>query len=874
MKKFYGGLGTKKTWTLLFVLILAAWLLCLALVSHMPKLFVLSEEEQKPSIVFDSYAADRYIEILSLEFPDLEMRRLERSEFLRCLDEGRVPLVEISEWKAQPLLAAGKLDAFYPHYVDGIVIAVDRSRISEDIRGWRDLEKQPFSVLMISKEESLFAIAAGLDREFRDFLLAGKGTPASVQIPETVDFLKKLKRSGRLIVIDEDMETLDPARAPVMILPQSRAEELQAKGAKLDIIAPKEGSLAMHRGLGLQTSLRQRASQKAIGARLAKQSDSIRNKTEKEGGRSFGKGEQSFYFIENIEGYNLAASRLYEHYEREVHQKKKYRSILHLNRIMDYVLLLLCVALWTGWMQIRIVEDEVRLFVRLIFLFIVLWLLIRILRHMGVVDEATHIFWYAYYVPFIGIVTTWLILCGELTESERIRKYRTQIILMAVSAMLLILTNGFHSLVFRFENAEKSGPYHYTPLYHLIAAAMILTTAGSIILLFLRRKERMHRRRIWAPIFVGLSILAYHSLYILRYQPIFRTDMTMSYILFICLMLESMLYIGVINTNTTYRSFFVNNPQKIYLLSRDKTIMMKTKSAEVLSEDFAQSLFFDRANINRYLSEREGRQYRVGRIRGGYVLWEEDLQILLSMRRRLEENAEELLAKNQMRERENQLKQNLYRMRIRRRLMDEIEQAIADKIDAITHIASTLEERYMENDERGVRSKIACIKMMVSYCKRISNFIMLSRQSDRFLTDELVKALRETLQDSETAGIEYALVLREEGEISVQDALFIYEYIYRVVETAMRSQKPVVFIHLSTEEKKIRLKLVLSAEGEELCKEDFRFETLMGEEPGKRGYRQETESEYNSLEILLIPDPSVHREEKGESDERFISAFR
>lgn len=867
MKKFYGRLRPKKTWTVLFFLILAAWLFCLALVSYMPKLFVLSEEEKKPSIVFDSYAADSYIEILSSEFPDLEVQRLKRSEFLRCLDEGEAPLVELSEWKAEPLLAAGKLDAFYPHYVDGIVIAVDRSKVSGDIRGWRDLEEQSFSVLMTPEEESLFAIAAGLDKEFRDFLIAGKGAAASAEIPEAVDFLKKLKRSGRLIVPEEDPETIDPVQAPVMILPKSRAEDLKERGAKLDIVLPKEGSLGMYRGLGLQISLRQKAGQKMIGARLARRSDQIRSKIAQESGRSFGKGGQGFYFIENIEGYNHAASRLYEHYEREVHQKKRYRSILHLNRIMDYVLLLLCVALWMGWMQIRIVEDEVRTFVRMIFLCILFWMLIRILRHMGVVDEATHIFWYAYYIPFISIVTIWLILCGELAESKKIRQYRKQIILTALSAMLLILTNGFHSLIFRFENAEKSGPYHYTPLYHLIAATMILTAAGSIVLLFLRRKEHMHKRRIWVPIFVGLSILTYHSLYILRYQPIFQTDMTMSYILFICLMLESMLYTGVISTNTTYQSFFVNNPQKIYLFSREREMMMKTKSAEMLSEDFVEALFFDRPNINRHLSEREGRQYRIGRIRGGYVLWEEDLQILLSMRRQLEENAEELLEKNRMRERENQLKQNLYRMRIRRQLMDEIEQAIADKIDAITNISATLEEGYMQTGEKQTRSKIAYIKMMVSYCKRISNFIMLSRQSGSFLTDELVKALRETLQDSETAGIEYALVLREEGEISVQDALLIYEYIYRVVETAMQSQKPVVFIHLSASGRKVRLKLVISAEGEELCREDFRFETLMGEAPGKRGYRQETESEYNSLEIMLIPDTSVHREERGEGGE-------
>lgn len=857
-----------------FLLLFLIGIFCLALSVCAEKYFVFTSEKKPLSIVFDSYAAESYVEIAASKFPDLEVRRVKRNQFLRYLDEGEAPLVEISEWKAEPLLAVGKITAFYPHYADSIVIAVDRSVLKQEIRGWKDLLSGDFPVLMTPKEEGLFAIAAGLDPDFRNFLISEEKKKALPQIPATLDFLKQLERRGRLVVTEEDRAAMDFTGVPVMILPQSQAKELQRQGRQFEIVVPREGSLAMWRGLALQAPRKEASRYRKIDRRLDEVSDEIREEIAFLSQSSSEEKAEKMYFIQDIKGYNRIANRLYREYDRVVHQKKSYSSILHLNRIMDYVLLLLSVSLWVGWMQMRIAEDEVRAFLRLIFYCILLWLLIRILRHLGIVQERTHIFWYAYYVPFISIVTLWLILCGELTGSLRLRKYKKGILSAAVTAMLLILTNDCHSLIFRFENPDRIGPYHYGLLYHLITGMMILMAAGAMILLFSGRKNRINRRRIWAPVAVGVSILLYHALYILRWQPIYHTDMTMSYILFICLFIESMLYIGAINTNTTYRDFFVNNPQKIYLLSKERKIMIKTEAAEMLSDDFIKLLFADRANINRYLSETEGKQYKIDRIRGGYVLWEEDMQILLAMKEQLEENSRQLLRKNKMRERENELKQNLYRLRIRKQLMDEIDQAIADKVDAISNIAATLGEGTDEGEREQTRRKLAYIKMMVSYCKRISNFIMFSRQNNSLPADELVKALRETLQDSETVGIEYALVLGEEGEVEVEDALLIYEYIYRVIEKAMQYKRPVVFIRLSAWGTKIRLKLVLSAEGEQLKDQEFRFEHLMEYSPVGRGYVQESEEEYNSLELMLVPESENETlgEREEERDEQSVQS--
>lgn len=195
---------------------------------------------------------------------------------------------------------------------------------------------------------------------------------------------------------------------------------------------------------------------------------------------------------------------------------------------------------------------------------------------------------------------------------------------------------------------------------------------------------------------------------------------------------------------------------------------------------------------------------------------------------------------------------SIEQLRLRQQMMDEIERAISDKAEEISNIAATLDEEEMENNTESFRKKMLYIKIMVSYCKRISNFIILSQQSATIQTEELVRALRETFWDSETAGIEYAVILREAGSIPTEDAVFVYKYIYQAIEKSMHYHKPVFFINLSSERGKIRLKLLISSEGEKLFPRDFVYIREGKEELRARGYRQQWEHGYNSLALYLF----------------------
>lgn len=191
-------------------------------------------------------------------------------------------------------------------------------------------------------------------------------------------------------------------------------------------------------------------------------------------------------------------------------------------------------------------------------------------------------------------------------------------------------------------------------------------------------------------------------------------------------------------------------------------------------------------------------------------------------------------------------------LRLRQQMMDEIERAVSDKAEEISNIAATIGEEEMESNAESFRKKMLYIKIMVSYCKRISNFIILSRQSTTIQTEELVRALRETFWDSETAGIEYAVILREAGSIPAEDAVFVYKYIYQAIEKSMHYQKPIFFINLSSEGEKIRLKLLISSEGEKLLPRDFVYIREGKAELRARGYEQQWEHGYNSLALYLF----------------------
>lgn len=190
--------------------------------------------------------------------------------------------------------------------------------------------------------------------------------------------------------------------------------------------------------------------------------------------------------------------------------------------------------------------------------------------------------------------------------------------------------------------------------------------------------------------------------------------------------------------------------------------------------------------------------------------------------------------------------------KLHEQMVDEIERAIADKAEEISNIAATLREDESEIHRAVFRKKITYIKMMVSYCKRISNFIILSRQSPYLSTEELVRALREMLWDSEVGGVEYAVVFREAGKLRVEEAVFFYKYIYQIIEKAMHYKKPIIFINLSEMDGKIRIKLLISAEGETIRPEDFELTKASEDQLEEKGYLQHLESDHNSVAVYLL----------------------
>lgn len=834
-----------------------------------------SSAEDKQIYVKDS-GWNTYQEMLRQVYSDRRVALVPKEKIYLYMSSGKSRVVEMSELQAKPLMDVGRLLSWSPHYVSTIVIAVDRDVVTDEILGWSDLQLGMYPVYIEDVGLSMTAIATGLDEGFR-MGTDWQGYPVEhrqtdfLELDNTVNLLQNLNKDGRLIFNKEREDIF--THAPVVILDNNRAERFQNKGKNMEIIFPEEGTLSVTYGLGVLQSYKNPELAEKISGEITKQSPLVEVALRKgkirvpRSGffgkyRSPGNKYNQTYHIKDIQEYNDAYYSILGKFESEVEGIRALTNITGLGIIADYILLIIGVVLWSTLIQIRIVDDQVRRCLMEISFLLALWLGIRLMKFLVFSNDLTRWLWYGYYIPLIGIPTIWAVLCLQISGSSRLCRYKKVFIGISIFLIALVLTNDFHQQVFRFtENLRnRNMDYEYGIGYQIIVGWLFLLSFGSVLLLIRRKTGRADKSRRWAPLTVFVLTVVYHVMYILRIPLVFRGDMTMVYVVLICLFLESMLYIGLIQGNGFYQYIFENVNRHIYLLSRKKETVLKTKVSPVLPPAIKGASFSNPGEINKILWREKGIFYNIGTLQGGYALWEEDLRQLVAMKQQLESNAQELLEKHKLIMEQYMARKNLYRMKVRNQLMDEIEGAIAGKVEAITNMTETLYEGETKSERLNIRKKITYIKMMISYCKRISYFMMISKQKPDISMEEIVKALRETLQDSEVVGMEHALILQEKGEVPVEDALFIYDYIYSIIEQALSYKKPLAFINLKAEKRKTRLKMVLSSDREVIDPEKFQIREELRIAMIALKYEQHMEVEYNSLEIYLRP---IRNNEEG-----------
>lgn len=464
-------------------------------------------------------------------------------------------------------------------------------------------------------------------------------------------------------------------------------------------------------------------------------------------------------------------------------------SALFLLRSLCYLSLY---GFWALSIQRRVLHKTLRYCLMTTAFLIVFWMSVRTCKYMipDTMQTALRLGWYLYYIPMILIPTVSVFLALHIRKPEDYRipgKLWMAMAGIAVFLILAVLTNDLHQQVFRFPEGLEMGnkKYRYGPLYVLLViwdGGCALTTLVSI--LQQSRTERS-RRYAWMPFGVLGLIFLYTAVSFFQF-PLWKLlcgDITSAYCLLYVILLESCILSGMIPVNTGYEEMFQVCTATAQITDLEYEIRYRSgKGLEKQESPISKEMMKQTEQGPVILQE--GIRLSGAPVRGGHVLWQEDISELLKNLKELEDAAEELKDANLLEEENMKASRRLERLKVKNQLYDLVRTQTQRQIQILSGLVS----RYCEESSPGEQRRILGKMVVVgAYLKRRSNLIFLTCQNSRISIRELVLCIEESMRSLTLYGVDCACRDRADGTISGTAAMEVYDFFERVVETALET---------------------------------------------------------------------------------------
>lgn len=423
------------------------------------------------------------------------------------------------------------------------------------------------------------------------------------------------------------------------------------------------------------------------------------------------------------------------------------------------------VIIWAYTVNYRIVNRKVRRLMLIIAALFMLAIFFQMSRYriFEYFYTLCRFFWYGYYIPvvFSPVIFLFVVLHLHLQEGEKPKRRWLLMLIPSFLLIILIVTNDFHQLIFKFNNGTsgRSGTYSYGILFYSIYVWVIIVLALSLYLAIKQCRIPSIGMKLWMPIYFAFyGILVVLSLFDI---PKIGDAIVWAFIetlaMIIIGMIESCIQIGLIPANSSY-SMIASLANKPFIIS-DKS------GTQVYATETAQELFKKNENV----------QIHTKPIKGGYVSWAVDLSDIIMLNKEIEKATESIESRNEYLKTENSLKEEQSRLNARNNLYNQIAGIVSPQLDKIENLLNDA-----DNDRN-----LAKIAFFNAYIKRRSNMELLKSDLKRFPTEELASAIRESCEYLKLCGVYSMLNITPECELSADMQLFLYETFEDVAESCL-----------------------------------------------------------------------------------------
>lgn len=457
---------------------------------------------------------------------------------------------------------------------------------------------------------------------------------------------------------------------------------------------------------------------------------------------------------------------------------------------------------WVIYLNKHVVQKKMRQYLTAIGCLMVCWFFLRTVKYHILLDPlGGHICWYLYYIPMILIPTFGLSATLLIDEAEKkTTKWITGILLFfSVVLIVCVLTNDLHQQVFWFEGpvpySDKN--YGYGILFMLVQLWIIACLVIMEILLV--KKSRIpDRKQFWLPVIPGMLLLGWNiaNLLGLPFVKTFAGDMTAICCLLMAAIFQGCILCGLIQTNSRYFELFQATGGLDAEIT-DDSFRRYYFSGEFpeLSKDLRDSI------IAKSSVQERGIRINHLPVKGGHLFWSEDISVLLDQYQDIQEQQEELTARNQLLRKTYKKEAERRKLEEQNRILNIIQSQTSRQYELLSHYMEKLEQTDSREEYELILSKIVVVG---TYLKRWKN-LMLTRYSSRedsLTMADLKQSLAESCENLKLCEIKAAYFVQDKDkQLRADDVLKCYDFFEWLVEQLFDVMNSVFFRVTQIEEK-------------------------------------------------------------------------
>lgn len=447
---------------------------------------------------------------------------------------------------------------------------------------------------------------------------------------------------------------------------------------------------------------------------------------------------------------------------------------------------LIYIGLYIGWgisIHKRVVQKAAKNTLIFISGLMIFWFVVRSIKYFFAMDvNVERYLWYSYYLPMLFIpqaAVQTAVLLGQ-PEEYILPKWLKFLYVPTTLCFLLVLSNDFHQCVFSFAAGEvwTDKGYSYAWGYYTVLLWEVVCAVAAFALMVY--KCRLSQRKKYLPVIgIGISIL-YAIIYAsgAEWMQVIGGDITAALCLMFVCIFESCIYCGLIQTNTGYEQLFEVCTMGAQITDRNYCVRYTSANAMELSESVMREA--EKGGV--VVDKKTLIQNRP--IQGGHILWQEDIEYIIMLLERMEENRKTIEESNCLEQENYQTKAKINMLREKNRLYDKLQTQTAGQIGLLNELLSQYE---VEKDLVKSRRLLAKISVIGTYIKRYGNLIFIGERAEISDVAELGACLEESFSSLKLMGIECALTAPAGERIYVQDAVRIYSFFESIVEASVDS---------------------------------------------------------------------------------------